>query len=252
MMYGMCLVIGSVLKMKLCYWLLLCALTATCHSTVLEPKALKRIVEDFLSVAGPTRTGFKQFSFLMALTPQECQNGKVTYRPQGPVINNNFEPTPSKNPNYISAYPDYTADDENQKRCTEYKLLFPSKSQKQSPAKMFEQIANSKVLRPNGGCVIFFTTNTPCTNKCFSGDENCDISKPLGENPFQNWGKESKSVHQYFVYMQQYRYDITDTNAIIEKFKNLANMHFRISRCYKENNVLQCKTDCNSNPKFCL
>lgn len=242
------------LKMKLCYWLLLCALTATCCSTELNPKALKRIVEDFLNVAGPTSTGFKQFSFLMALTPQQCQNGKVTYKPQGPVIDNNLEPTQSKNPNYISVYPDYTTNDNSPKRCTEYKLLFPSKSQQQSPAQMFEQIANRQILRTDGGCVIFFTTNTPCTNKCFSGDENCDISNPLGENPFQNWRKEKKSVHQYFVYMQQYRYDVSeaDTAAIIKKFNNLANMEFRISRCYKENNVLQCKTDCKSNTKFCL
>lgn len=242
------------LRMKLCYWLLLLgALTATCYSTELTPAALQRIVNDFLhEIERKPDGGTKQFSFLIALRADQCRNyGRVTYinqnEPHG--IPKNPVQNIGNNDNYIATRPDPFGTRPEQKRCSEYKLLFPPGGNLQSPAVRFQ--ANGDRILAGGGCVIFFTTNTPCTKKCFSNDQNCDIVPQLNAAPFQIWRNlqdqnNMNSVHQYFVYMKRFGSDAIPD--IVNRFAQLANQGFQISRC----NGIQCDTNCNQINHYCL
>ncbi|XP_078057025.1 uncharacterized protein LOC144481750 [Mustelus asterias] len=218
--------------------LLVCLCARELGSTKLNNGVLRTIVKDFQKAKEGNRN---QFSFLIALNPEQClgqqkilylSNGTNTSPPKIANSLNEFrEPL-----NYLAVYPD------SGKQCSEFKILFQDRDGKLTSEWFAEKINALSA----GGCVIFYTTNTPCTEKCFSG-KWMDISCPLLFRPFRDWKSEGQHpIHKYFVYTQVYSCDENNTNVIIQGFNRLnapGNFLFRkceenkaCEKCARENN----------------
>ncbi|GCB75439.1 uncharacterized protein [Scyliorhinus torazame] len=170
------------------------------NATELNDGVLTRIVKDFRDVGDEAKD---QFSFLIALDPGQCTSyqenlylncGKRSKLPSISKTPDDF----NVSLNYMAVYPD------KGQACSEYKILF-NKREGKRVSEWFGK--NIKVLQ-KGGCVIFFTENTPCTYKCFSGKPKTDIAAPLLSNPFDSWRTDGDiDVHKYFVYGEVYDID---------------------------------------------
>ncbi|XP_038642922.1 uncharacterized protein LOC119958453 [Scyliorhinus canicula] len=183
------------------------------NATGLNDTVLTRIVKDFRSVRDENKD---QFSFLIALDPRECASYQDNLYLNGGKRSN--LPSISKTPddfnvslNYMAVYPD------KGHACSEYKILF-KKRERERVSEWFGK--NIKVLL-HGGCVIFYTENTPCTYKCFSGKPKTDIAAPILSNPFDSWRTDGDiQVHKYFVYGEVYDCDKeTNKPLVIHHFQ---------------------------------
>lgn len=237
-----------------CLFLLLLLCAAPLDGTELNPHVLEEIVSTFATAAGlrPSDLQLKQFGFLMALTPKQCTgDNRVWYRPfnQNTGVHVTGSPnffTNVPDLNYMAVYP-YIGN-----VCSEKKILFSQDQNQPSPAQSFANNAD-KILRA-GGCVLFFTTNTPCLEKCFSGKQDCDIVSPLLAQPFSNWGYSNinRPIHKYFIYTKVFGRDNRNLVSIKEGFTRLDNSkQYLFRKCSKDANSVKC-IPCDANNNFCL
>ncbi|XP_041034632.1 uncharacterized protein LOC121272186 [Carcharodon carcharias] len=217
-------------------------------ATELNDEVLAKIVNDFRKAQ---QKNYKQFSFLLALNPKQCNAYEDNL-----YINANIssgKPHIDKSPNSFTAPLNYIAVYPNpSKICSEYKILF-MKRENQRVAVWF---ANNVQSLKNGGCVIFYTENTPCTKKCFSGKHFKDITEPLLDHPFDTWRTDNNTtIHKYFVYGQVYRCDQGNKPRIIHHFRCLDEFEidpagsFLFRKCSE--NKLSCGR-CDKNNDYCV
>uniref|UniRef100_UPI00398F7624 uncharacterized protein n=1 Tax=Pristiophorus japonicus TaxID=55135 RepID=UPI00398F7624 len=230
-------------------------------AAILNDNVLARIVSRFKAVAasrGTSGSGAeRQFAFLMALSADECANPQFdNYVPAGtngnPIISGNTAQFQTEQlANYMAVYPSGGS------RCSENKLLYENPQYKQPPtntnaAQRFQNLLNN---RPPGnqlqvGCVILYTTYTPCIQRCFSDNENCEIIGPIRQQPFStSWA--NSNVQKYFVFSDVYNFDNNANRIPIirNKLGQVSNAGFEIRKC--EGNQIQC-TNCNSNNNYCI
>lgn len=222
------------------------------QATEISPANLNYIVNQFHNAAGtPSSTdkALKQFAFLMVLNSTQCSKGINNFNPS---VRN---PKPEENRNYIATQPAKMANKGKQICCSETNLLFSYAPNERPAAQIFAGLQTVRNTLQVGGCVIFYTTNTPCSRRCF-GQADYDIIAPLTAVPFSTW-KSNNNIHMYFVYSEQYlpTKDLT-TAASYDQFKQLTTSGFQrlsnnnfylIYRC--GNN--QCRV-CEQNNVFCL
>ncbi|XP_067881645.1 uncharacterized protein [Heterodontus francisci] len=242
-----------------CLFLLVLFWVPESVATELDSTVLADIIHRFRQVSGqqPSSTsGGGQFTFLMVLTPQQCTganiNQNVQFRPSDsgrPVIGGGVNYFLNRRSvNYIAVYPNTGS------RCSENKLLhFTQEDQRygqtDSAARLLQNSINNQGLQV--GCVILYTTYTPCIQSCFSGNENCDILGPLGSAPFSTtW--DNTNIHKYFVFSKLYP---LDNNAdkiptVQGKLGQVTQARFHIRKCDGANNQIQCQ-DCSS-PRYCI
>ncbi|XP_067882234.1 uncharacterized protein [Heterodontus francisci] len=244
----------------LCLFLLVLFWVPESDAVALNDNVLAGIVSQFRQVSGhqpSSTTGGGQFAFLMVLTPQQCTganiNQNVQFRPSDsgrPVIRggvNYF--LNSRSVNYIAVYPNTGS------RCSENKLLhFTQEDQRygqtDSAARLLQNSINNQGLQV--GCVILYTTYTPCIQSCFSGNENCDILAALGQAPFSHpWA--GPQVQKYFVFSTLYRYDNNRNKipTVRNKLGQVTQAGFHIRKCDGTNSQIQCQ-DCTHPGGYCI
>ncbi|XP_038642913.1 uncharacterized protein LOC119958444 [Scyliorhinus canicula] len=216
-------------------------------ATELNDTILTKIIKDFRRVRPQ---GKEQFSFLLALKPSQCRQGDKNMYLNGnisseqPQISGNSDVFKPKL-NYIALHPDLDED------CSEFKIIFNIREAKCMPLWFADQVKKARILT-NGGCVILYTENTPCTRKCFNGKNFIDIVGPLKDLPFMDWN--APKVHKYFVYGEVDNCDKNKKARIIQRFQCLdeggidPNGTFVFRRC-KEN--LPCD-QCNRQNDYCV
>ncbi|XP_051988521.1 uncharacterized protein LOC127648006 [Xyrauchen texanus] len=232
----------------------------------IEPKVLKTLVKDFLLKNVNAHIHLDQMSFMIGLTPDQC-NGKssVNYLYKGeekqqPTFTKSVKDFNTKlKANYIAVGPDPG------QYCSEFKIL-KNPTNGWDPPLDKESMTGAEWLGvkleqtlQNGGCMVFYTTNSPCLEHCFS--DNCDrrIDEPLSKKPFSLWREEGK-VHMYFIYTQLFddESDVETQQKVKEGFSNLRNLGFTIEKCPYQQKLScpQCKgvpacTVCLSKTTFC-
>ncbi|XP_051991584.1 uncharacterized protein LOC127650296 [Xyrauchen texanus] len=238
-------------------------------ATQIEPNVLKTLVKDFLLKNLNTPGYLDQMSFMIGLTPDQC-NGQspVKYLENGeekqqPIVTKSVQDFITKlKANYIAVHPDPS------EYCSEFKILKKPTNGWDPPLDK-ESMTGAEWLGEkleqtlqNGGCMVFYTTNSPCLKHCFS--DNCErrIDDPLSKKPFSLWHKEGK-VHMYFIYTQLFHDEsnvaLTLTQQKVkEGFSNLRKLGFTIEMCPYQLQLScpQCKsvtacTNCLSKTTFC-
>ncbi|XP_058866274.1 uncharacterized protein LOC131708112 isoform X1 [Acipenser ruthenus] len=229
----------------------------------IKPEVLRTLVKDFLLKNVDNPGQLDQMSFMIGLTPDQCKgNSPVQYLEKGkeqqPRVTKSVQDfnTPLR-ANYIAVRPDPGV------YCSEFKILKnPTNGWDLPPGQKPEPMTGAEWLGgkleqtlQGGGCVVFYTTNSPCLKHCFS--DKCDrkIDEPLSQRPFSLW-REASNVHMYFTYTQLF--DGDDVTLVQKGFSNLRNLGFTIEKCpYKlQLSCPDCKamtacTDCLSKTTFC-
>ncbi|KAK6477816.1 hypothetical protein HHUSO_G21425, partial [Huso huso] len=190
-----------------------------------------------------------QISFMIGLTPGQCSGtSPVQYLENGISLNQptirkmakDFSTTQAAN--YIAVSP------EQEKKCSEFRILRePTEGWDLNPGQQQRAMTGAEWLGgkleqtlQGGGCVVFYTTNSPCLKKCFSDMCERKIDIPLSQEPFSQWNIENK-VHKYFTYTQLYLND--DSAQVQAGFTNLRTLGFTIEKCSYELQLscLRCK-----------
>ncbi|XP_078497528.1 uncharacterized protein LOC144753850 [Lissotriton helveticus] len=232
------------------------------HATKIDPDHLKNIVtrfhEEFHS-GTESHPGLKQFAFLMVLDKLQCSHG----------ISSDFKPIlPQKKAeeslNYIALkLARGVINNEHSNFCSETLMLFSNKG-KTPLAREFAQLKSVRDKLEDGGCVIFYTTNTPCNGRCF-GEGPFDIIGPLNEAPFDDW-KNKENIDMYFVYTNTYfpkshleKLDKDKRALEYENFKACTKNGFQRlneNQPGKAYSIYQCDNNkcksCDKNNNFCL
>nr|XP_015194683.1 PREDICTED: uncharacterized protein LOC107075984 [Lepisosteus oculatus] len=223
-----------------------------------HPEVLRKLVKDFL-ITNYQRSGFlNQMSFMIGLSPEQCRDASgVRYYMDGknepiPNIATSVKDFNTANTaNYMAVLPD------PHQKCSEFKMLRQPESGwdvaagQQSREMTGAEWLGGKLQQTlqGGGCVVFYTTNSPCLKYCFNDTSDRRIDKPLSEDPFRSW-KDRQNVALYFVYTQTYKNDEECMESVQQGFSNLANMDFHIWNCpYEVQKICpECKamTSCNT------
>ncbi|XP_059498464.1 uncharacterized protein LOC132205978 isoform X1 [Stegostoma tigrinum] len=236
-------------KMRTLYLsLLLLLMTPMSDAAELHNNVLAYIVNRFHRMAGNrmARNQGGEFAFLMALTPAECGqtnsaphfNPGKSRRPSIVGSANSFRNVP--NSNYIAVYPNSGS------RCSENKLLYPTENNQEIAAQQFQNQLNQPV-----GCVILYTTYTPCLRSCFINMENCTIIPALQQPPFRDIWTEP-TIHKYFVFSRIYKNDnnTTEYQRISGRLNEVQRAGFHIRRCDGAENAINC-IECTQ-PHYCI
>ncbi|MGH0164476.1 UNVERIFIED_CONTAM: hypothetical protein FKN15_075654 [Acipenser sinensis] len=163
----------------------------------------------------------RQISFMIGLTPGQCsgtspvqylEKGKPLQQPTIRKLAKDFSTTQAAN--YIAVSPEQNPDVPEEKKCSEFRILRePTEGWDLNPGQQQRAMTGAEWLGgkleqtlQGGGCVVFYTTNSPCLKKCFSDTCERKIDTPLSQEPFSQWNIENK-VHKYFTYTQLYLND---------------------------------------------
>ncbi|XP_067881413.1 uncharacterized protein [Heterodontus francisci] len=246
----------------LCLFMLVLFWIPESDAAALNGNVLAEIVSQFRQVPDSEPSdmeGGGQFSFLMALTPEQCTGANINQNVQfvpsysgGPVIKgsvNYFLNNPLIN--YIAVYP-YQGS-----RCSESKLLHFTQEdwdygRSDSAALLLQNIINNRPVynRLQVGCVILYTTYTPCIRSCFSDYENCEILGALGQQPFSHsWA--GAQIQKYFVFSKLYPHDnnMNRIPIVRNKLGEVAEAGFNIRMCDGTSGIycIEC-----SYPGYCI
>ncbi|XP_078059526.1 uncharacterized protein LOC144485193 [Mustelus asterias] len=229
-------------------WIFLALLlgTPTGDAAELNNNVLAHIVSSFRRVARVLPSdieGGGQFSFLMALTADQCENDNrnlpfIPGRPDRPSI--------KRNSRYFMTYPaaNYIAVYRNSYQCSEYKILHPQPGRFRSAAEEFVLSTRDMPV----GCVILYTTYAPCTRRCFSDDEYWCIIDPI-LNLASRWSNQN--IGKYLVFSNVYRPDTNENIRMIvrNKIGEVALSGFNIRKCNGTGYPVFCHL-CN-HPDYC-
>ncbi|XP_069490515.1 uncharacterized protein [Ambystoma mexicanum] len=217
------------------------------QATKIPPEHLAYIVKQFHQARGSgseSNNDFKQFAFLMVLNEEQCTKGISDFNPTVP------QKVPEGDWKYIALKPGRaTINGKREIRyCAEARMLLTDPS----PAAAFGNIEAVQDTLACGGCVIFYTANTPCIGRCFGGGQ-LDIIGPLNNAPFDAW-KTNELIDMYFVYTQPYSSNQNEedfnkcvTESFVRLNENKSGSPYLIYRC----STNECRP-CEANNNFCL
>lgn len=191
-----------------------------------------------------------QISFILFIPDCESQNSlnsigleKNIYIKELNEFHEWFTAHPKDRPYYLCTGPDKKIN--KNKRCSEYKILFDKVQSESSPqptyAEWIAKVSNNGGVTPEGSCVVFYTTNTPCTKKCFSDtNKKRYIVDKLLDEPFSTWKEQGAKL--VFVFMKVYDNDYDNNKFdIIKTCFNKMVPKWEIYNCSNDQNQSSCK-----------
>ncbi|GCC17535.1 hypothetical protein chiPu_0017588 [Chiloscyllium punctatum] len=239
----------------LCLFLLVLLTIPMSDTAVLDNEALTHIVHRFRKAAGHQATDYGRghFAFLVALPASQCRN---IYRPLGLNPDRSGYPFMTYDVNLLLNYPgrNYLAVFPNSgSRCPESKLLNPVQiNGNRTTAQLFQTLLNNTTQHNNHpvGCIILYTTYSPCLDLCFNNTGNCEIIPALQSSPFRDMWTEP-DMHKYFVFRKIFAHDADQSRhqAIREKLAGVENTGFHVRRCDVEL-PFTCR-ECSA-PEYCI
>ncbi|GCC44054.1 hypothetical protein chiPu_0028006 [Chiloscyllium punctatum] len=131
--------------------------------------------------------------------------------------------------NYLAVFPNSGI------RCPENKLMNRAQIKwNRTAAQLFQTLLNNRTQHNNQpvGCIILYTTYSPCLDHCFSNTGNCEIIPVLQSFPFRDIWTEPDN-HKYFVFCKIFAHDadLSRHQEIREKLAAVENTEFNIRRC---------------------
>ncbi|XP_066574572.1 uncharacterized protein LOC136764428 [Amia ocellicauda] len=208
-------------------WLLL--LVGSGSAVEITKQVMEKLVQDFYisKYLNPDTVNRSQWAFLIGLTSQQCvDHNIVRYSPD--LLDHEGYPAIDMDPgyftrtagyNYVAVFPN------SGDLCSEYKILKALQEGQSSAAQQLATQLGSTEL----GCVVFYTTNSPCLSKCFSQEQSTRIDTPLGQEPFTTW--MSKGVNLYFVYSEYFGQDVRKQAEVKAGLRNVRNLGYQVHTC---------------------
>ncbi|XP_060678505.1 uncharacterized protein LOC132809165 [Hemiscyllium ocellatum] len=239
----------------LCLFLLVLLTIPMSDAAALDNRALSLIVLRFDNAAGrqPTNYGRKHFAFLLALPASQCREIDRHVEKNDRILLNSFI---TDDVDIFLKYPggNYLAVFQNSgSRCPESKLLNPTSiNGNHTMAQLFQTLLTNRTQHNNQpvGCIILYTTYSPCQDDCFSNTGNCEIIPALQSSPFRDIWTEP-DIHKYFVFSKIFANDADQSRhqEIREKLAAVENTGFHVRRCDGKGRFM-CR-ECSA-PEYCI
>ncbi|XP_059499172.1 uncharacterized protein LOC125450054 isoform X2 [Stegostoma tigrinum] len=241
-------------KMRtLCLFLLLLFTIPMSDAAELNNDVLSYVVVRFLRASGYVShdESSGHVAFLVALPASQCgtPHGPVRLKPTRihliPHGVRTFLNYPGQN--YLAASPNSGS------RCPESKLLYPGQiDENRNAAQILQNLLNNRTQNNDQpvGCIILYTTYSPCLDHCFTNTGNCEIITPLQNSPFQDIWTEPH-IHKYFAFSQIYASGEAPRpdQEIRDKLAAVRNLGFHVRRCNRVGRT-RC-TECSA-PEYCI
>ncbi|XP_060676840.1 uncharacterized protein LOC132809937 [Hemiscyllium ocellatum] len=239
----------------LCLFLLVLLTSPMSYAAALDNRVLSVIVLRFRKAAGRQLTvyGRGHFAFLLALPASQCRetNRHVDLnlsRSRHIFITDDVNIfLNSLGVNYLTVFQNSGS------RCPECKLLNPVQTNgNRTTAELFQTLLNNRIHHNNQsvGCIILYTTHSPCLDHCFSNTGNCEIIPALQSSPFLDIWTEP-DIHKYFVFSKIFANDGDQSRRqeIREKLAAVESTGFHVRRCDGKGRFL-CR-ECSA-PEYCI
>jgi len=170
------------------------------------------------------------------------QNSNLQFTPGEPgtpiITGNPWDFLNNPQANYIAVYP------KRGQQCSESKILH--RPDQNTPSSAAEILLGNKNMRD--GCVILYTTYTPCTTRCFSNSRYWSILQPLRNLV----NRLDQNIGKYLVFSRVFHRDAAEDNRIVirNRMRQVADTGFQIKKCDGEGYQIACQP-CRD-PNYCI
>lgn len=150
-------------------------------------------------------------------------------------------------PFYLSAKP---IQDSVPKTCSE-KIILTDKvpGSYTTIIQWLAEVSQMRGIQPEGSCIIFYSTNTPCTDKCFKANRPTFIVNRMKRSPFLDW--KNLKANLIFVFQNVWYRDATyHRMGITRKCLTMLRDLWTIYKCSSNQNQPSCKL-CDNNFRNC-